>query len=174
MNLFQLNLHETDLLFRYLSHHLTWHCFSISEDLHRFAAFACKFVCCYCFCGKIVQKQQQKQFCLHMLQISCKSVKSSEILEQCHVKLWLKYRNNRSVSWRLSCITSPPRIFRISYGTKASFTRTCKRVASWPCLPLAKSVACFTWISIFSPLPASTSKKFSYLIFPPTKKSDKF
>ena len=33
----QLNLHETDLLFRYLSHHLTWHCSSISEDLHRFA-----------------------------------------------------------------------------------------------------------------------------------------
>ena len=30
----QLNLHETDLLFGYLSHHLTWHCSSISEDLH--------------------------------------------------------------------------------------------------------------------------------------------
>ena len=35
--LIQLNLHETDLLFRYLRHHLTWHCSSISEDLHRFA-----------------------------------------------------------------------------------------------------------------------------------------
>ena len=33
----QLNLHETDLLFCYLSHHLTWHLSSISEDLHRFA-----------------------------------------------------------------------------------------------------------------------------------------
>ena len=33
----QLNLHETDLLFRYLSHHLTWQCSSISEDLHRCA-----------------------------------------------------------------------------------------------------------------------------------------
>ena len=33
----QLNLHETDLLFWYLSHHLTWQCSSISEDLHRFA-----------------------------------------------------------------------------------------------------------------------------------------
>ena len=33
----QLNLHETDLLFQYLSHHLTWQCSSISEDLHRFA-----------------------------------------------------------------------------------------------------------------------------------------
>ena len=32
--------------------------------------------------------------------------KSSEILEHCHVKWWLKYRINRSVSWRLSC-TNP-------------------------------------------------------------------
>ena len=33
----QLNLHQTNLLFRYLSHHLTWHCSSIYEDLHRYA-----------------------------------------------------------------------------------------------------------------------------------------
>jgi hypothetical protein len=39
----QLNFHETDLLF----HHLTWHCSSIYEDLHRFAAYE----------HKIVQKQ---------------------------------------------------------------------------------------------------------------------
>ena len=30
----QLNSHETDLLFRYLSHHLTWCCSNIYEDLH--------------------------------------------------------------------------------------------------------------------------------------------
>ena len=35
-NLIQLNLHETDLLVRYLSHHLAWHCSSIYEDLHTF------------------------------------------------------------------------------------------------------------------------------------------
>ena len=29
--------------------------------------------------------------------------KPSEIVEQRHVKWWLKYRNNRSVSWKLSC-----------------------------------------------------------------------
>ena len=29
--------------------------------------------------------------------------KSSEIIEQFYVKWWLKYRNNRSVSWRISC-----------------------------------------------------------------------
>jgi hypothetical protein len=33
--LLQLNFHETDLLFGYLSHHLTWHCSSISENLHK-------------------------------------------------------------------------------------------------------------------------------------------
>ena len=31
--------------------------------------------------------------------------KKPEINKQCHVKLWLKYRNDRSVSWRLSCTT---------------------------------------------------------------------
>ena len=45
----QLNLHETDLLFRYLSHHLTWHCSSISEDLHRFAQIWSQNCFCYCF-----------------------------------------------------------------------------------------------------------------------------
>ena len=30
--------------------------------------------------------------------------KKPEINKQCHVKWWLKYRNNRLVSWRLSCI----------------------------------------------------------------------
>ena len=29
--------------------------------------------------------------------------KKSEINKQYHVKWWLKYQNNRSVSWRLSC-----------------------------------------------------------------------
>ena len=54
---------------------------------------------------KIVFVIVSEQFCIHMLQISCKS---SEILEQCHVKWWLKYRNNRSVSLRLSCNSTHP------------------------------------------------------------------
>ena len=42
INLFsQINIkstvHEIDLLFRYLNHHLAWHCSSISEDLDKFA-----------------------------------------------------------------------------------------------------------------------------------------
>ena len=31
----QLNLYQTDQLFWYLSHHLTWHCSSIYKDLHK-------------------------------------------------------------------------------------------------------------------------------------------
>ena len=38
----QLNLHETDLLFRYLSHHLTWHCLLI----YCFSPFLPVLVCC--------------------------------------------------------------------------------------------------------------------------------
>ena len=38
----QLNLHETDLLFRYLSHHLTWHCLLI----YGFPPFFPVLVCC--------------------------------------------------------------------------------------------------------------------------------
>ena len=43
------NKHYTDLLFRYLSHHLTWHCYSIYEDLHRFAQICSQNCFCYCF-----------------------------------------------------------------------------------------------------------------------------
>ena len=39
--------------------------------------------------------------CCKFLANLCKSLK---MLEQCHVNWWLNYRNNRSVSWRLSCI----------------------------------------------------------------------
>ena len=53
----QLNLHETDLLFQYLSHHLTWHCSSISEDLQEICSICSQNCFCYCFCSKIVQKQ---------------------------------------------------------------------------------------------------------------------
>ena len=35
----QLNLHETDLLFRNLSHHLTWHCLLIYGFFPRFYQF---------------------------------------------------------------------------------------------------------------------------------------
>ena len=48
MSLVQLNLHETDLLFRYLSHHLTWHCFSISEDLQEICSIWMQNCFCYC------------------------------------------------------------------------------------------------------------------------------
>ena len=54
----QLNLHETDLLFRYLSHHLARRCSSIYEDLHRFANFFLLFLNNFAYgAPKIVQKQ---------------------------------------------------------------------------------------------------------------------
>ena len=48
----QFNLHETDLLLRYLSHHLTWHCSSISKYLHRFARNLQHLSAnCFCYCS---------------------------------------------------------------------------------------------------------------------------
>ena len=32
----QFNVHETDLQFRYVSHHLTWYCSRIYENLQRY------------------------------------------------------------------------------------------------------------------------------------------
>ena len=113
----QLNLHETDLSFLYLSHHLTWQCSSISEDLLEICSICSQNCFCYCFCGKIVQHfciftQICKKFAAFARKIvfvivseqfyyrnndknnfvskCCKFLanlcKSSEILEQCHVK----------------------------------------------------------------------------------------
>ena len=64
----QLNLHEIDLLFRYLNHHLTWHCSSISEDLHWFARNLQHWN------AKLFFVIVSEQYAPHMLQISCKSV----------------------------------------------------------------------------------------------------
>ena len=52
----QLNLYETDLLFRYLSHDLTWHCSSIYEKLHRFAQIWAQNCFCYCCSETITNK----------------------------------------------------------------------------------------------------------------------
>ena len=45
----QLNLHETDILCRYLSHHLIWQCSSISEDLQEICSICSQNCFCYCF-----------------------------------------------------------------------------------------------------------------------------
>ena len=50
MLIIQLNLHETDLLFRYLSHHLTWHCpifLKICTDLQEICSICSQN--CFCF-----------------------------------------------------------------------------------------------------------------------------
>ena len=92
----QLNLHETNLLFRYLSHLLTWHCFRISEELQRFA--------------RNLQHMIAKLFLLLFLNnfaiICCKFLanrcKSSDILKQYDVKRWLNYRKYGSVWYSFS------------------------------------------------------------------------
>ena len=52
----QLNIHETDLSNQYLSHHLTWHCSSIYEDLHGFVAYERK------NCLEIINKSNAECF----------------------------------------------------------------------------------------------------------------
>ena len=95
----QLNLHETDLLFWYLSHHLTWHCSSISEDVYRFARhllhmniklflllFLNNFKCA------TPRNNNKNNFAFIFCKFLANLFKFSEILEQHYVKWWLNYR----------------------------------------------------------------------------------
>ena len=69
----------------------------------KFGAFARKIVLVIVSVVKLFRNNNKNNFvskCCKFLANLCKSL---EILEQCHVKWWLKYRNNRSVLWRLSC-----------------------------------------------------------------------
>ena len=61
----QLNLHETDLLFRYLSHDLTWHCYSIYENLHRYEQIFFAVVACH----KLFRNNNKNNFSLIFVQI---------------------------------------------------------------------------------------------------------
>ena len=81
---------------------MTWNCSSISEDLHRFARKIVFVIVSEQFYYRNNNKNNFVSICCKFLSNLCKS---SEILEHCHVKWWRKYRNNRSVSWRLSCKT---------------------------------------------------------------------
>ena len=108
-DILQLNL--LDLLFRYLRNHLTQHCSSISEDLHRFARnlqyMNAKLLF---FLNNFLQASPKNNNRNNFAVICCKKLlnnnnnyafvyriflanqcKSSDILEQCHVKWWLNY-----------------------------------------------------------------------------------
>ena len=86
---------------------MTWHCSSIYEDLHRFARNLKQLLV-------IVFDIDSEQFYYrndnknNFLSKCCKFLanlsKSSEILEQCHVKWWFNYRIYGSVSYSFSCI----------------------------------------------------------------------
>ena len=84
-------------------------------------------------CSETITKTILRLFCCKFIANLCKS---SEIVEQCHVKWWLGYRYNRSVSWRLSCNLKEfrdPRtlhLFLISYSLFPS-RRTAMRCAHY-------------------------------------------
>ena len=66
----QLNIHETNLIFQYLSHYLTWHCSSISEDLHRFARNLKHLLAkLFLFCSKTIVKSIFQANAANFLQI---------------------------------------------------------------------------------------------------------
>ena len=99
ISLLQLKLHETDLLFWYLSHHLTLHCSSISEDLQRFArnlqhsSEKLSLFCFWIILGVQLAKLFRNKNKINFLFICCKFLgnlwKSSDILKQYDVKWWL-------------------------------------------------------------------------------------
>ena len=96
-------------MFRYLSHNLTWHCSSISEDLRRFARnlqyMKAKVLLFLNNFRTTSPKNSNKYYfafiCCKFLANLCKS---SEILEQCYVKWWLNCRKYGSVSYSFSCM----------------------------------------------------------------------
>ena len=80
----------------------------------KFAEFECKIVFVIVFriilaaqLAKLFRNNNKNNFVSKCYKFLANLCKSSEILEHCHVKWWLKYRNNRSVSWRLSCNKIP-------------------------------------------------------------------
>ena len=73
----------------------------ISEDFPGFPRICATWsLNCFCFDFHI----SAEQFYDHNKQELGKTGEN-QTNKQCHVKWWLKYRNNRSVSWRLSCNT---------------------------------------------------------------------
>ena len=69
----------------------------------KFAAFARKIVFFIVSEQFYYRKNNKNNFASKCCKFLANLCKSSEILEQCYVKWWLKYRYNRSVSWRLRC-----------------------------------------------------------------------
>ena len=75
-----------------------------AQSCKKLAAFARKIVFVIVFEQFCYRNNNKNNFVSKCCKFLANLCKSSEILEQCHVKWWLKYRNNWSVSWRLGCI----------------------------------------------------------------------
>ena len=96
----QLNIYQTELYFRYVGHYIFD--MKLLVDFWRFPMITKLILFWFPYqCRTILWLQQTRP-----------GIKP-EINKQCHDKWWLKYRNNRSVSWRLSCNW-------ISFGTLES------------------------------------------------------
>ena len=91
-------------------HHIVSGFLKICTDLQETCSiwaqncFYCCFWTIYSSCDlKLLRNNKKNNFALICCKFLANLCKSSEILEQCHVNWWLKYRNSKSVSWRLSC-----------------------------------------------------------------------
>ena len=87
---------------------INWH--DIVPDFWRFTQICKKFAAVACKIVFVIVSEQfyyrsnnKNNFARKCCKFLANLCKSSEILEHCHVQWWIKYRNNRSVSWRLSC-----------------------------------------------------------------------
>ena len=96
----------------------------ICTNLHRYEH---KIVFVIVACLKLFRNNNKNNFAFKCCKFLANLCKSSEILEQCHVKWWLKYQNNKSVSRRLSCksriisnINVEPRIPHLQFLTLKS------------------------------------------------------
>ena len=93
------------LLYYFNTWAIIWHgivpvFLKICTDLQEICSIWVQNCFCYCFWTILLQEQYlTKTILLANAAIFIANLcKSSEILEHCHVKWWLKYQNNRSVS----------------------------------------------------------------------------
>jgi hypothetical protein len=103
----QLILHETDLLFSILKPSFDMALFQyfwrFAQICKKFAAFPRKIIFVIVSVVKLFRNNNKNNFVSKFYKFPANLCKSSEILEQCHVKRWLNYRINGSVSYSFSC-----------------------------------------------------------------------
>ena len=83
----------------------------ICTDLQEICSIRVQNCLCYCFwtnsgaqLAKLFRNNNKNNFASKCCKFLANLFKSSEILEQCHVKWWLNYRIYGSVSYSFSCM----------------------------------------------------------------------